>query len=229
MTHRRTILVTGGNRGIGLAVVRGFAQNNHDRIILGCRDLEEGERIASQTSGNVHAERLDLSSPDVLKQCVNHITKQYSTIDVLVNNAGVLHYGDGMTHSEEDFFHAMHVNAMAPYLLIKAILPDMCHRNYGRIVNVSSGWGALEDGLSGPFSYSVSKATLNAITLSLSHGLPRNVKINAMCPGWVRTKMGGAGAPRSPQKGAETILWLANLSSSGPSGLFFRDKKPINW
>ncbi len=96
-------------------------------------------------------------------------------------------------------------------------------------MNVSSGWGSFEEGLTGPTAYSVSKAALNALTLGLAHHLGRNVKINAVCPGWVRTRMGGAAAERSPEQGADTPVWLATLPDDGPTGGFFRDRRPIQW
>ena len=102
-------------------------------------------------------------------------------------------------------------------------------RGYGRIVNVSSGWGSFAEGLSGPGAYSISKAALNALTLSLSKDLPTNVKVNCMCPGWVRTRMGGEGAPRTPEEAADTAIWLATLPDDGPTGGFYRDRKLIAW
>ena len=96
-------------------------------------------------------------------------------------------------------------------------------------MNVSSGWGSFAEGLSGSAAYSISKAALNAVTLSLSKGLAKNVKINSMCPGWVRTRMGGEGAPRTPEEGANTAIWLATLPEDGPSGGFYRDRRLIPW
>ncbi|MEM8681130.1 MAG: SDR family NAD(P)-dependent oxidoreductase, partial [Planctomycetota bacterium] len=96
-------------------------------------------------------------------------------------------------------------------------------------VNISSGWGSFAEGLAGPAAYSVSKAALNALTLTLSQSVPAEVKVNAVCPGWVRTDMGGPSASRSPKEGAETAVWLATLPADGPTGGFFRDRRRIAW
>ena len=109
------------------------------------------------------------------------------------------------------------------------LVPGMKSRNYGRVVNLSSGWGAFSEGLAGPGAYGVAKAALNALTVSAARALPANVKVNAMCPGWVRTRMGGMTATRSPEEGADTAIWLATLDNDGPTGGFFRDRAPIDW
>ncbi len=105
----------------------------------------------------------------------------------------------------------------------------MIARCYGRIVNVSSGWGSFTEGMGGPGLYGVTKAALNALTVRLAKELPSMIKINAVCPGWVRTRMGGQGATRTPDEGADTAVWLATLPDDGPTGRFFRDRKPIEW
>jgi NAD(P)-dependent dehydrogenase (short-subunit alcohol dehydrogenase family) len=145
--------------------------------------------------------------------------------DILVNNAGVLEDGNLLEVSDEKFQFSLRVNFLAPFDLIRLAAPGMIKRRYGRIVNVSSGWGSFAEGLSGPAAYSVSKAALNALTLSLSKNLPHDVKVNSMCPGWVRTRMGGEGASRSPEEGADTAIWLATLPENGPNGGYFRDRK----
>ena len=104
----------------------------------------------------------------------------------------------------------------------------MQKQNFGRIINVSSGWGSFNEGLEGPAPYSISKATLNALTKVLAKELQDNVTINSMCPGWVHTRMGGENAPLTPEQGADTIVWLANQSDT-INGQFFRDRQPINW
>ena len=102
-------------------------------------------------------------------------------------------------------------------------------RDWGRIVNISSDWGSFSQGLNGPGAYGVAKAALNALTHALPRDLPSTVKINACCPGWVNTRMGGTAAPRTPEEGADTPLWLARLPDDGPTGGFFRDRARLDW
>ena len=218
---KRTALITGGNRGIGFAIAKGLVQQDLG-VIIGSRDLKNGEQAAARI--DARAVQLDLMSTPSIQQAIERI----GTVDVLVNNAGVL-FERRMLDNPQDFSESMAVMVHAPYALIRYLAPDMVRQGYGRIVNVSSGWGAFSDGLGGPGAYGVAKAALNALTLALSRELPDTVKINAMCPGWVRTRMGGRAAPRSPEVGADTAIWLATLSDDGPTGGFFRDRKPIDW
>ncbi len=224
----RTLLVTGGNRGIGLAIVKGLAQTQEDTILLGCRNLDQGNKLANEIGSNVNAVELDLSNQEVLKKNIESIQSQYS-IDVLVNNAGVLDSGNLLEVSFEGILNSTQINTLAPIQLIQAFAPKMIEKGYGRIVNISSGWGSFGEGLTGPFAYSTSKAFLNGVTKSGAQSLPANVKMNSMCPGWVRTDMGGPDATLSPEEGAETAIWLSNLPEEGPTGKFFRAKEEISW
>ena len=130
--------------------------------------------------------------------------------------------------SEETFETTLEVNTVGPFRTCRALVPRMVQRGYGRVVNVSSGGGSFGEGL-GPAAYAVSKAALNALTVKMSQAVCGDVKVNAMCLGWVRTDMGGSGAPRSPQEAEDTLVWLATLPADGPNGSFFRDRKPIPW
>ena len=110
------------------------------------------------------------------------------------------------------------------------LIPGMMARGYGRVVNMSSAAGQLSDMGSGFPAYRVSKTALNALTrIAAAETARSDVKVNACSPGWVRTDMGGADAPRTPEKGAETAVWLAKLPADGPTGGFFQDKTPIPW
>lgn len=224
----KTALVTGGNRGLGLEVVKKMAIMGH-KVLLGCRDIEEGSDLARRTFGQIAAVELDLSNSKILRAKTAAIMDQYGPIDILINNAGILKQGDALTTKSEDFYDTIQINLTACFDIIQMLLPGMIDRDYGRIVNVSSDWGSFADGLTGPVSYSVSKAALNALTLSMSHSLPKNVKINSVHPGWLRTEMGGEGAPLSAEEGAETVVWLANAPAIASSGGFYHRKMGKAW
>lgn len=224
----RTVLVSGGNRGIGLAVVQALSELGAYKVLAGSRDLAAG-RAAVQGLPGVEAVALDLGDAAVQARHTRALLDAHGPVDILVNNAGVLDEGGVLSVSDAAWAHSQRVNLQAPFELIRALAPAMAQRGWGRIVNVSSGWGSFADGLTGPAAYSITKAGLNALTLVLSQELPKGVKVNAACPGWVATDMGGADAPRSPRKGAEGIVWLATLPDDGPTGGFFRDRKRIAW
>lgn len=217
----KTALVTGGNRGIGYAIAKGLSDLGC-RVVIGVRDPAAGKQAAEELG--VESIGLDVADP----ASIESVLKQLGDLEVLVNNAGVL-IDRPMLEHPEGYRASMAVMLDGPYHLIRGVAPGMAARGYGRIVNVSSDWGAFSQGLGGPGAYGVAKAALNALTLALSRELPSNVKINAMCPGWVRTRMGGDGASRSPEEGADTALWLATLPDDGPSGGFFRDRKALAW
>lgn len=228
MNENKVALVTGGNRGIGLAIVKGLAEHGFD-VVLGCRDLSQGDAVASAIGANVVAVELDLSNAESRQKALAHISERFPKIDVLVNNAGVLEETPFAQLSNEALMSSMQTNAFAAFELTQYFANQMASNGYGRIVNISSGWGAFSDGLTGPAAYSISKATLNAMTKVAANSFSGDIKINAMCPGWVRTDMGGMSATRSPEEGAETAIWLAMLGSDAPTGQFFRDKKRIDW
>lgn len=217
----RRALVTEGNRGIGLAISTGLVAAGLE-VVIAARNAAAGQMAAREIGARSVV--LDMMHPQRFAMELEGAGE----IDVLVNNAGVLHDGS-MLRAPEEFTEALQVMVHAPYELIRLLSPHMGARSYGRIVNVSSGWGSFGEGLDGPGAYGVAKAALNAMTRVLARELPDGVKINGMCPGWVRTRMGGTRATRSPGEGAETALWLATLPGDGPTGGFFRDRAVIPW
>jgi NAD(P)-dependent dehydrogenase (short-subunit alcohol dehydrogenase family) len=226
----RTALVTGGNRGIGLEACRQLAESGM-RVVLAARDAEKGEDAARKLRDGgleVISEQLDVADSRSVEACVRRLADAGVEIDVLVNNAGVYPTEGVFSVSEETFETALEVNAVGPFRTCRALVPGMVQRGYGRVVNVSSGGGSFGEGL-GPAAYAVSKAALNALTVKASQAVHGDVRVNAMCPGWVRTDMGGSGAPRSSEEAADTLVWLATLPADGPNGGFFRDRKPLPW
>lgn len=216
-----TALVTGGNRGIGRAIAAGLKARGCS-VTIGARSADEGRAAAAELG--THWVRLDLTDPDSLFDAVT----QAGGFDILVNNAGILNHAS-LLSPQSDFDQAMEVMVHAPLDLIRLNLPRWRRTGWGRIVNLSSGWGAHAEGLEGPGAYGVAKAALNALTRALVRDLPAGVKINACCPGWVNTRMGGPSAPLTPEQGADTPIWLALLPEDGPTGGFFRRRKPVAW
>jgi NAD(P)-dependent dehydrogenase (short-subunit alcohol dehydrogenase family) len=226
----RTALVTGGNRGIGLEACRQLAGAGIN-VVLAARDPERGEQAAQKLRNeglDVTYERLDVADSNSVEDCTRRLADAGTEVNALVNNAGVYPTEGVFSVSEETFEMALEVNTLGPFRTCQAFVPMMLQRGYGRVVNVSSGGGSFGEGL-GPAAYAVSKAALNALTVKVSQAVRGDVKVNAMCPGWVRTDMGGSGAPRSTEEAADTLVWLATLSEDGPNGGFFRDRKPIPW
>ncbi len=238
MAVTRTALVSGANRGIGFEIVRQLARLGV-LAVIGARDTNEGLAAAEKLKPegiDVPVVALDVDSEGSAASAVAEVKRIYGRLDILVNNAAILIDAPGGFQASlfdlksDTLRRTMETNLLGPVRLIQAAAPLMRAQAYGRIVNLSSGAGQLSDMGSGYPAYRMSKSALNALTriaaAELSGG---NIKVNAMCPGWVRTDMGGPKADRSPEEGADTAVWLATLPDDGPTGGFFRDRKPIAW
>ncbi len=236
--EKRVAVVTGANRGIGYAVAKALSQQGL-KVVLTARDEEKGSKAAEELNReglDVVFKKLDVADPADIEAFAKWIEKELGRADVLVNNAGVFLDGGGLfgassgTSPElEAIRGSMETNVYGPLLLSAALMPLMKKLGYGRVVNVSSGMGQLSDMGGGSPGYRISKAAINAVTRVLASEAGDNVKVNSASPGWVRTRMGGSAAARSPEEGADTIVWLATLPDDGPTGGFFKDRQPIPW
>ena len=226
--------VTGANRGIGLAISRQLARQGV-HVVLTSRDQAKGMAARDELKReglDVGYHQLDVTESLSIHRLAEYLRKEYGRLDILVNNAGIA-IDDGTSALKMDLDtvrRTMETNLYGPLRLCQVLVPLMRRPDYGRIVNVSSGMGQLSDMDAGAPSYRMSKTALNALTRILATELRRtNILVNSMCPGWVRTDMGGRGADRSVEEGADTAVWLATLPDDGPTGGFFRDRKPISW
>jgi NAD(P)-dependent dehydrogenase (short-subunit alcohol dehydrogenase family) len=233
---KRVAVVTGGNRGIGFEICRQLAKRGGMRVVLTARDEKKGGTAAKKLHGEgleVDFHVLDVTSEASIRALARWVETTCKRCDVLVNNAGIMAdpRGSRVLDSSLDTWHeTLETNVIGPLMMIQALVPLMKKNGYGRVVNMSSGQGQLSDMGPGTPAYRVSKAALNALTRTLAAELGSGgILVNSMCPGWVKTDMGGSGAPRTVEQGADTAVWLATLPDGGPSGGFFRDRKPIAW
>ena len=229
----KTALITGANKGIGLEICRQLAQQDYT-VFLTARNEDRGLQAQQtlQSQGlDVRFVQMDVGDANSIQQAYQTVQQQTSVLDVLVNNAAILiDKENSMLEMEETNIRAtLDINAIGLWMVTRTFLPLLTTGS--RIVNISSGAGSICGGM-GSYApvYSISKATVNAITLQFSNSLhARGIQVNAVCPGWVRTDMGGSGASRSVEKGAETPVWMATDPQFNHSGMFFRDKQIINW
>jgi len=231
----RVAVVTGANRGIGVAIARELARRGV-HVVLAARDPARGEAAEAMLAAEglaVSFYPLDVRDPAQARSLATRLEAEHDRLDILVNNAGILPDPKGARVATLDpavLREALETNAVGTLAVTQALLPLMRRRGYGRIVNLSSELGQLESMGAGTPAYRISKAALNALTRTLAAELSgTNIKVNALSPGWVRTDMGGPSAPRSPEEGADTAVWLALLPDDGPTGGFFKDRKPIPW
>jgi len=227
-------LVTGANRGMGLETCRALAQRGY-QVILTSRDQQLGQQATQpfvQQGLSVTSFALDVTNEGSIQHLQRVLEERFGGVDVLVNNAAIYpDKGRSVLEVEPETFRAtMETNFYGPLLLCQAWVPGMITRGYGRVVNVSSRAGQLS--AMGDFApaYSASKAAINALTRMVADAARgSNVLVNAVDPGWVRTRMGGPAASRSVEQGTDTIVWLATLPDGGPTGGFFHDRQPLPW
>ena len=226
-------VVTGANKGIGFEICRQLAQKGY-KVILTARDEEKGKKATEklQKAGlDVVFYQMDVTNEVSIQQAADDIMGNFGKLDILVNNAGVGSDRDNQASSAniDRIKEILETNTFGPLRVCKAFIPIMLENKHGRIVNISSNMGALSSMDSGLIGYRMSKAALNVVTRILAIELEdKNILVNSMAPGWVRTDMGGPEATRSIEEGADTAVWLATADNL-PTGRFFQDRKEIDW
>ena len=227
-------LITGGNRGIGFETAKQLAGRGF-HVVIAARDETKGRQAAEEISaagGRAAFLALDVSRSESVRQAASAFAHIADRLDVLVNNAGV--YPDEglniLTISREQMIETLETNTLGPLEVTQAFLPYLRRAKAPRVINVSSGYGQLSDLSPGVPSYCLSKLALNGLSIMLAKALEADgIAVNSMCPGWVRTDMGGANATRSVEEGADTVVWLAAEAPHGLSGKFFRSREEIPW
>ncbi|MBD0343935.1 MAG: SDR family oxidoreductase [Coleofasciculus sp. Co-bin14] len=235
MKTEKIALVTGANKGIGFEIVRQLAAVGF-RVFLTARDRSRGEAACAklqQDGLQVEFLQLDVADPSSIAQLAQELASQTDRLDVLVNNAGILLDASNdsiLSVDSKVILKTLETNTLGPLRLTQELVPLLTKSNAGKIINVSSGGGQLTDMSDWAPAYSLSKTALNAITGMLAAALrDKNITVNSICPGWVRTDMGSESAPRSVQQGADTVTWLATEAPSDLTGKFLRDRTVIPW
>ena len=235
MKTEKIALVTGANRGIGLEITRQLGRVGF-QVFLTARARQRGEEVCRklQRDGlSVEFLQLDVADENSIDQLAKELASRIEHLDVLVNNAGILLDAPNDSILEVDpkvIRQTLETNTLGPLRLTQALVALLTKSDTGKVINISSEWGRLTDMADLAPAYTLSKTTLNAVTGMLAVALKdRNICVNSVCPGWVRTDMGGSNAPLSVQQGADTVIWLATEAPSDLTGKFLRDRKVIPW
>ncbi|MBD2756880.1 SDR family oxidoreductase [Spirosoma validum] len=233
--HQRIALITGANKGIGKEIARQLAQRGF-AVFIGARDITKGREASDELCQQGYEStfiQLDVNDPVSIRTACGTFSQKAEHLDVLINNAGILedHGEDILKLNTEMLERTLKSNVIGPILVAQNFLSFLQKSPQGgRIINISSGAGALKNMNTYAPAYSISKTALNAVTKQFAGALNgQNIAVNCVDPGWVRTDMGGPQASRPVEKGAETIVWLATEASQTETGKFWHDKKEVDW
>jgi len=229
----KTAFITGANKGIGREVAQQLAEKGF-YVFVGARNAKAGRKAADEMAkkgGKTAFLEIDVSQGASVKEAVHEFSKISNHLDILVNNAGIIVDGDDsiLKISDDLLRKTLETNTLGALRVTRAFAPFLEKSKTPRVINVSSGGGQLTGGADGwAPAYCISKTALNGVTSQLATALPK-VAVNSVCPGWVRTEMGGENASRSVEEGADTIVWLATSAPQNLTGKFLRDRKEIPW
>lgn len=229
MLNNQNIFITGGNRGIGLGLLKGLSSSNN--VIFSVRDKAKGEKTLEELK-NLDADYvvMDVDDTNSIEVAAGELKNKMSTLDILFNNAGILlkeYNVDAVDTPETSILKTFNTNTLGVLRVSRSVIPLM--KNGGRIINVSSGMGQLEDMESGSIAYRLSKTALNALSKVMSNELSsKNIKVNAICPGWVQTDMGGSSANLTVKESTDRIIKFA-LKDNFPNGKFLQHGEVIPW
>ncbi|MBI2959994.1 MAG: SDR family oxidoreductase [Betaproteobacteria bacterium] len=235
MQSQPIAVITGASRGLGRAAARRLALEGH-LVVATARNPADLEALRSELSRAGHpieCRPLDVTEEHSAAALAKWLGERYGRVDALINSAAISldRYSTSVLDLPLDTLRrTLETNLFGVLRVTQALMPLLRASRAGRVVNLSSGLGQLADMASGVPAYRISKTALNAVTRILATEMAGSpIKVNSVCPGWCRTDMGGAAAPRSPEEGIDTVVWLATLPEDGPSGGFFRDRQPIAW
>jgi NAD(P)-dependent dehydrogenase (short-subunit alcohol dehydrogenase family) len=226
--------ITGANRGIGREIARQLAAEGLS-VVIGARQetaAREAAEAINEQGGRAEALAIDVSDSGSIGRAAAEFEERFGHLDVLINNAGI--YQDKgysiLTAPRELFERTLTTNTFGPIEVVQKFLPALRRGGEARVINISSGYGQLDDLSPDVASYCLSKLALNGVTIMLAKALSGDrIAVNSVCPGWVRTDMGGSEAPRSVEQGADTAVWLATEAPQEVTGKFFRDRAEISW
>ena len=227
----KNIFITGGNRGIGKGLVKEFSKDNN--VIFSARNTEKAQLIIDTLGGkNIDHVIMDVGDSESVQKGIKNLKSRITSVDVLINNAGILipglkHKIDAIDTDDDSIMKTFNINTVGALRVCKAVIPLMPPKS--RIINISSGMGQMEGMGTGSLAYRLSKSALNAMTIVLSQELMgKSIKVNAICPGWVQTDMGGYEATLTVKESAESIKKFA-LSDNFPNGKFLRHGEELVW
>lgn len=227
-------LVTGANRGLGFGASKKLAQLGYKVLMVGRSEekIKKASLELKNLSLDVECFVADISDDNSIEELSKNLKNKFKKLDVLINNAGIFLDSSQkglFTISTEEIVKTFNTNTLGAYRMVKYLGTLLLEGENPCIVNISSGMGQLSEMEGGYPGYRMSKTALNALTKILAKEYEGKIKVNSICPGWVKTDMGGPNAPRSIEEAVKGIIWAATLPSDGPSGQFFRDGKLLEW